>query len=296
MRTILMLALLLMGPAAARSQAPWLPESEQAELRKLIPQGVPFSENAKFYRLPQKFQSLYFLNGHQQRDILPVTIAQDPWRVSGGMHWADRRDWRNIVAMDIPKGKKISIWQRSVDAGAPGPVHKWEWAFPAGTLAYDVLIRTGRPPHRVFEVRVHERLDKGWDHGTTYRPAVELPADEPRRHTWGFATAVDGTVGTGPLNIRGAASWRVVEPIPANTPFEPRRAVAVDGGNLVPLKYVGAGTSCASCHQHAGARTGYGQALRGGDGRFSWHPWMADGRLDWRWPMEAWKPAIVAGR
>ena len=55
---------------------------------------------------------------------------------------------------------------------------------------------------------------------------------------------------------------------------------------LAGLEIEAAGRLIAEYYRRVcGQRTGYGAAIRGNDGRFTWHPWAADGTLDKRWPI-----------
>ena len=273
----------------ARAQAPWLPESEQKYLRALIPDGVPFSGRAKLYKIRQVYQSLYSVSGKERRDIVAVTAEDHPWKVSGGMHWTDSSEWRNATALDIPDGAKIVVWGQRIDAGAFVPVQKVFWQFPVGTIAYDVLIRRV-DPERVFEVRTHERTRGGWANAHTYRPDVSTDQSEKKTWRWQFSNNVIFGSFQQSVTIDAASRVKLVPPIPVGVKFVPRDDIPHDGGYLVPKDYVGTGTSCASCHSNSlvGHRTGYGTAIRGGDGRFSWHPFDDSGGIDWRWPVEEW--------
>ena len=287
MQKLFVLAAVLLMAGSGRAQAPWLPEAEQAALRALLPEGVPIPSTLKFYRLLQVYQSLYFLNGHEQRDIVPATDQKDPWRVSGGMHWTPAVQWRNATGLALPAGSRIQVYGEYVDAGAPGPVQKIMWRFPTGTVAYDVLIRRGSP-ERVFEVRTHARLKSGWGNAQKYRPAVAIPVMAPtERWEWSFTSTLFQNGFQVPFTIAAATSLKVVPPIPPGVRFEHRDDLPHDMGSLIPKDYIGTGTSCASCHNNTvvGHRTGYGTAVRGGDGRFTWHPFLPNGNLDGRWPL-----------
>lgn len=242
----------------------------------MLPAGVPVPRTLRFYRLPQVFQSLYTMNGGQPfRDIKAVTDEEDPWRVSGGMHHVDRRLWRNATGLALPHGEAISVWEEWQDVGAFGPVPKVRWRFPEGTQAWDVLIkRNDDGTEHVFEVRVHEKQAQGWDAGKTYRPEP-ASVGEPQGWTWSFprhgldadSTVLSGTFGGRPR-------------------FSERRSVVADDGRFVPQGYLGAGLRCNACHNRVGERTGYAVGRRGDDGRFSWHPFDANGKVDERWPMQ----------
>lgn len=276
--------------SAAQAQAPWLPEEEQAKVRGMLPDGVPFSDTARVYKLPQVFQSRFSYDFVEP--VLKIIAVDDkktehPWKVSGGMHFVPTDQWRNITALDLG-GKKIVTWREPQDAAAGVLVDKRIWKFPEGAIAYDILVR--RWPlgeERVFEVRIHERLKDGWGNAQTYRP--DVPADgQVRFRTWEFnPTLVFANLTESRVNIKASAKIVHVAPILGQVKFVDRKEVLNDD-YLIPKDYAGAGASCTACHSRnlVGQRTGYGTAVRGGDGRFTWHPWGADGGLDRRWPLE----------
>jgi len=290
MRSLLSAFLILASTLSAVAQAPWAPEADQAAVRKLLPEGVPFSDTARVYKLPQMFQSRYsIVNQGPVLEVLPVDDrkAEHPWKLSGGMHFVPTDQWRNITALDLG-GKKILTWREDQDAGAPVLVPKRLWKFPEGTLAYDILIR--RWPldeERVFEVRIHERLRDGWGNARTFRP--DVPAQGARKSwSWEFnPTLVFANLTESRVSIKAQAEVVHVEPIIKPVKFVDRKEVLNDD-YLIPKDYAGAGASCTACHSRnlVGQRTGYGTAVRGGDGRFTWHPWGADGSIDRRWPLE----------
>jgi hypothetical protein len=202
------------------------------------------------------------------------------------MHFVPSDQWRNVTALDL-QGKKILTWREPQDAGAPVLVDKRLWQFPEGTLAYDILVR--RWPlgeERVFEVRIHERLKDGWGNARTFRP--DIPAEGDRKQwTWSFnPTLVFANLTESRVSIKAQAEVIHVEPILKPVRFVDRREVLNDD-YLIPKDYAGAGASCTACHSKnlVGQRTGYGTAVRGGDGRFTWHPWTPEGNLDRRWPL-----------
>jgi hypothetical protein len=227
-----------------------------------------------FYKLPQRFQKLYTMNGGRPyRDILPVVSEEHPWHVSGGMHHVKRSDWRNATGLAIPDGAAIDLWEEWQDVGAFGPVPKVRWRFPEGTVAYDVLFKVDGNHEHVFEVRTSTKQAEGWDAGTTYRPEPEMVGEE-NGWTWGFpqhGLEADASVFAG----------RFV----ARPKFRESRKVVVDNGLFTPQGYLGAGMSCLACHRKVGELTGYAQGRRGDDGRFSWHPFDNAGKIDGRWPI-----------
>src|SRR5580765_2335013 len=119
---------------------PWLPKADQKKLLALMPKGVPVGKNLQFYKCDPVYQTMYTMNNGRSKfnDITPVDDV-DPWRVSGGMHHVDKKDWRNVTGLDLPGD--IVYWQEDTDVRAFSLVPKWRWQFPKGTLAYDVLLR-----------------------------------------------------------------------------------------------------------------------------------------------------------
>lgn len=290
MRSLYTALIILVLSLSAQAQAPWLPEADQAAVRKLLPEGIPFSDTARVYKLQQVFQSRYsIVNQGPVLEVLPVdpAKAEHPWKVSGGMHFVPSAEWRNVTALDLG-GKKILTWREAQDAGAPVLVDKRIWKFPEGALAYDILVR--RWPlgeERVFEVRIHERLKDGWGNARTFRP--DVPAQGVRKPwSWEFTpTLVFSNLTEQRVSIKAQTEVVHVEPILKPVKFVDRRDV-INDDYLIPKDYAGAGASCTACHSRnlVGQRTGYGTAVRGGDGRFTWHPWTPEGVLDERWPLE----------
>src|ERR1043166_6337643 len=164
---------------------PWLPKSEQKKIMAMMPKGVPIGKNLKFYKCDPVYQNMFTMNGGRSKFnvITPVTDV-DPWRVSGGMHFSDSKDWRNVTGLDLPD--KITYWQEDTDVRALSLVPKWRWAFPKGTLAYDVLIRIKDGKEHIFEVAIQEKREDDWDDGTVYRPEASTSKAEKKGWTWGF--------------------------------------------------------------------------------------------------------------
>jgi hypothetical protein len=255
-----------------KATGPWLPQKEQMRLRSLLPFGVPVSQNLMFYKLPQKYQQLDQMYNTPRNILLPALNEEHPWMVSGGMHFATKgQDWDNATAFDIPENEKIEVWSELTYAGAPNLVPKTRWKFPDGTLAYDVLLNKRG---KVFEVRVHEKVNGEWDGGTVYRPKVERNGLFKKRKDWSFRDF-----------SASATYFEVPEIKEEDVEFAPTRAVMNDGGHFIPQNYFGTGVSCNTCHSKVGVRLGYGPARRGDDGRFSWHPFDDSGRIDSRWPI-----------
>lgn len=259
---------------------PWLPKADQAKLLTLMPEGVPIGKNLKFYKSEPVYQKMYTMNNGRSKfnDVTPIDDV-NPWRVSGGMHHVDRKEWRNVTGLDLPG--PIVYWQEDTDVRAFSLVPKWRWQFPTGTVAYDVLLRVKDGKEHIFEVRVHEKREEDWDEGTTYRPIASTDNAERSEWTWEFA-------GEG---LSGSA-FTYTTKIDRKAKFAATRKVVVDDGDFTPPDYVGAGMSCNACHARVGQLYDvpgriYREARRGDDGRFSWHPFGSNGEIDQRWPLKA---------
>lgn len=272
----------LASPVGEESSGPWLAAAEQKRLRKLLRElDVPASDRLKFYKTEPVFQKMYTMNNGRSKfnDITPSEDAH-PWQVSGGMHHVDKTKWRNVTGLDLPS--RIIYWQEDTDVRAFSLVPKWRWKFPTGTMAYDVLIRCQDGEDKnIFEVRVHEKRETDWDDGTVYRPKVSVDAGERGEYTWEFSD----------VGIAAHSVAYTVASISPKVPFTPTRTLAVSNDFTPPL-YVGAGVACNSCHSKVGQLLNvpgriYREAQRGDDGRFSWHPFDANGKIDTRWPIAA---------
>jgi hypothetical protein len=283
---LLALVLLVLFSARALAQedgGPWLSEAEHKKILAMMPKGVPVGKNLKFYKLQPVYQKMYTMNNGRSKfnDITPIEDV-NPWRVSGGLHHVDAKEWRNITGLELPDSSKIEYWQEDCDVRAFSLVPKWRWRFPKGTLAYDVLVRIRDGQEHIFEVRVQEKLDDAWDDGTIYRPKSSLDRAEKSSWTWEFAS-ID----------RPAHSVTYTTKIDPKAWFGPTRKVIVDDGTFTPPGYVGTGVSCNACHSRVGELYDvpgqiYREARRGDDGRFSWHPFSDSGGIDQRWPLQ-WK-------
>lgn len=276
----LVLTLTFAPPAFAQEDTPWLSQAEHKKLLALIPKGVPVGKNLKFYKLRSVYQKMYTMNNGQSRinEITPIDDV-DPWRVSGGMHHVEQKEWRNVTGLDLPG--KIEYWQEDTDVRAFALVPKWRWQFPKGTLAYDILLRVKDGKEHIFEVRIQEKLADGWDDGAIYRPKVSI--EKAERNTWTWEIASEG--------LKGASATYTTK-IDAKSAFVPTRTLAIDDGDFTPPGYVGTGMSCNSCHSRVGQLYDvpgriYREARRGDDGRFSWHPFSDSGGIDDRWPLKA---------
>lgn len=279
---VIAFALFLVVAASGFSQednGPWLSKAEHAKVLALMPKGVPVGKNLKFYRLDPVYQKMYTMNNGRSKfnDITPIDDAH-PWKVSGGMHHVDQKEWRNVTGLDLPG--PIVYWQEDTDVRAFSLVPKWRWQFPKGTLAYDVLLRIKDGKEHVFEVRVHEKREDDWDDGTIYRP--EVKDDKAEKYAWTWAFPSEG------LEASATTYTAKIDP-KAN--FVPTRKLVIDDGDFTPPNYAGTGMSCNACHSRVGQLYDvpgriYREARRGDDGRFSWHPFSTGGGIDQRWPLK----------
>lgn len=286
--TLLAFAILLafVTVSFAQDNGPWLPKAEQQKILAMMPKGVPVGKNLKFYKCDSVYQNMYTMNGGRSKFnvITPVTDV-DPWRVSGGMHHVDAKEWRNVTGLDLPG--KIVYWQEDTDVRAFSLVPKWRWQFPKGTLAYDVLIRLKDGKEHIFEVRVQQKRDDDWDEGTVYRPDVSI--DKAERHTWTWDFPKEG------LEASAISYTTKIDP---KVSFTANRKLVIDDGKFTPPNYAGAGMSCNACHARVGQLYDvpgriYREARRGDDGRFSWHPFSESGEIDTRWPIEPSNGATI---
>ncbi|MSQ94206.1 MAG: hypothetical protein EXR98_06580 [Gemmataceae bacterium] len=277
-------ALLLGLAASAPAQddgGPWLPKAEQKKLLALMPKGVPLGKNLKFYYSAPVYQNMFTMNnGRSKFNVITPITDVDPWRVSGGMHHVDKKDWRNVTGLDLPG--PIVYWQEDTDVRAFALVPKWRWQFPTGTLAYDVLLRVKDGKEHIFEVRVQEKRETDWDDGTIYRPKASTDKADRYSWTWDFSGS----------DLKGGSSITYQGKIDPKARFVPTRTLVTDGGNFTPPNYVGTGMSCNTCHSGVGELYDtpgriYREARRGDDGRFSWHPFTDGGDIDERWPLKA---------
>jgi hypothetical protein len=263
---------------AQDDNGPWLPKAEQKKVLDMMPKGVPVGKNLKFYQCEPVYQNMFTMdNGRSRFNVITPVTDVDPWRVSGGMHFSKQKDWRNVTGLDLPD--KIVYWQEDTDVRAFSLVPKWRWQFPKGTLAYDVLIRIKDGKEHIFEVRIHEKEEDGWDAGTVYRPEASTDKAEKKAWTWAFSK-------------EGLDAYAVVHhgKIDPKAKFVRTRQLVVDD-DFTPPDYVGTGMTCNSCHSRVGELYDvpgriYREARRGDDGRFSWHPFSDSGNIDERWPVK----------
>lgn len=258
---------------------PWLSRVETKKIKALWPKGVPYPNNLKFYSLRPVYQNMYTMNNGRSK-FTDVTYRDEPhpWQVSGGMHHIDKKHWRNVTGLALTG--PIRYWMEDTDVRAFALVPKHRWSFPKGTLAYDVLLRRDGDKEHIFEVRVQEKFDNGWDDGTIYRPQTG-DAKEVYKYRWEFTNE----------GLSAVSTVRTVDRISRAAKFVPTKTVVSDGGDFVPPGYVGAGLSCNACHSRVGQLYDvpgqiYREARRGDDGRFSWHPFDASGNVDSRWPLD----------
>src|SRR5437870_9279269 len=104
-QSILVLAVLMTLCAASFGQddaGPWLPKAEQKKVLAMMPKGVPIGKNLKFYKSDPVYQNMYTMNGGRSKfNVITPIDDVDPWRVSGGMHHVDKKDWRNVTGLDL---------------------------------------------------------------------------------------------------------------------------------------------------------------------------------------------------
>jgi len=194
----LFLALILgQAPVPVPENTPWLSAEEHRRMKAYWPKEVPWGNELRFYSLAPRYQNLYTMNNgtFKGRDIDPLHHEFHPFIVSGGMADIDPATWRSIKGLDIPKGKKIEVWEENVDVRAFALVPRWRWRFPAGTIAYDVLFRVEEKGWSIFEVRTQTKTDTEWSDSDTWRPGPQ-----------GWKVSRDLTAENSPPGYRGAGA------------------------------------------------------------------------------------------
>lgn len=183
---------ILLVAASANGQSIWEPDHEQAALAAAWPTSdVPVP---RFYVKAKYSQRLTITNERDQ--TIPYHIdspdlgrfnpnALFPWAVPGGLHNAV--GWRNRVGVVFPKvasdgprrpavgGQsdtgRIVIWSERVDAGAERKQVQYRWAFPEGTVFYDVL----HTREAIFEIRTRTKRAGEWVPAVPYRDKAYFP-------------------------------------------------------------------------------------------------------------------------
>jgi hypothetical protein len=300
MRRMSGLFALLVCTSFISAQAPWLSSKEQEHLKSLWPKGIELPTNIKFYDLPQVYQSRFILNDTPTLRIEPANTPVDgkvntnllhPWAVSGGMQFADKKDWRSAKAIALPETNPyIYYWYERSTAPLAGRtlIPSVEWRFPKGTRFFDMLIRVknGKDSH-VFELREQEKRDGDWDDGTMYRPFASLTSapdgSDLTRDGWWNERFVEHKMPKASFRYYLTSSLLNLE----NPTFSPSRLLVTDENEFAPKGYYGTGMACNTCHKRAGRGTSYGAEVRGRDGRFSWHPFSADNQyVNTSWPLK----------
>ena len=121
-----------------------------------------------------------------------------------------------------------------------------------------------------------------WKEDADVRAFAEVP-----RWRWQFP---EGTVAYDVLLNRDGKHFEIRTQTKKDSDWQ-TKVIHKDAG-AAPAGYVGLNQSCASCHDQA-----YGQIVNvenriyrrvrwGSDGRYSWRPFMEDGTIDARWPVD----------
>ena len=284
------------------AQSPWLPRAEHEHIWKLWPDGVPYADGLGFYSLPRASQRLAKTNEQPSRGFHSGSgiNLEFPYIGSGGMDWAENGTWRNVTGLAIPKGQKIAVTVQSKpvlnEYGYFQTEQAMFWAFPAGTQAYDVLLRRHRDgTEHIFNVRVRTKIDaERWDDGASYFP--EIATEKTVTYTTIGNARTRDVLGLQRLAYRVAE----IAPLPIRR-YRFREATIAynDGGNFFPPGFKGTGATCSKCHVTgmAGESAPYaGPELRGRDTVFSWYPVRVESidngaefytpSLDYRWPIK----------
>jgi hypothetical protein len=292
------LLIVLLASTITYAQAPWLVQKDQARLKSLWPEEVPWPETMKFYKLPMAQQRIKILDdrSYYAFHLTDKDEEKEIWTVSGGLHSSPRSEWGNVTGLAIPKGKKIKIWigQRAIPRTGQ-LLDSLEWEFPTGTVAVDVLIRIKPKQQYVFELRMRTKKQGGWD-SIAYRP-YEIPKNAVKKSLY-------SELPNGHLNALKITDpkvvytfWQVKEILPSK--LMPNSKLLRDDSGFLPKHYYGPGLSCKACHNRAGDAVDYGVGcVPGKDTVLSWRPNTeatvnnqligVNPAIDGRWPVE-WK-------
>lgn len=226
---------------------PWLTTKQHDIIKSYWPKNVPWSPTLKFYNLAPRYQNLYTMNNgtFKGRNIDPLHDEFHPFLVSGGMANIDSSTWRSIKGLDVPKGKKIEVYEELVDVRAFALVPRYAWRFPTGTIAYDSLWRVKDDHWSIFEVRTRTKNDQGEWEGDTWRPG-------PKGKNWKITREL--TANNAPPGYKGATA--------SCNSCHSRTAEIVSVPGRIYLR-----------------------SRWGSDGVFSWRGFNEQGQLDYRWPI-----------
>ncbi len=275
----------LPAPADANRYAtgPWLPQAEQEKVKALWPEGVPFPDTLKFYKLRPASQRVASFNSpgqnNNRRFVVPTVGAENanrdfPWIGSGGMDWAKPGTWRNVTGMALPRGSKIQWWLAQMplknsfgNIQMEGAMH---WEFPTGTQMFDVLVRKNDDgTEHVFTVRRRVKEAKGWDDGTSYFPDVAVKEHASYKSAGNHRTK--NVLGVEEITYRVGLLGKLR---PERVKFKESTTQLTDEGHFFPPGFKGTGMTCNKCHNggaHESKDYG-GPLLRGKDTVFSWYP------------------------
>lgn len=167
MKTLSFLAFFTLAALSSAQESPWISKEETANIKARWPKNVPYGK-LRFYRLDPLYQEMYSMRSVPYNDATPLKDHSANLAVSGGM---DRvhGPWRSVKGMDLPG--KIKVWKENADVRAFVLVPRWRWAFPEGTVAYDVLFNA---EWEIFEVRTQTKEQDEW-RTKVYKNLAKVP-------------------------------------------------------------------------------------------------------------------------
>lgn len=241
------------------------------------PEGVPWIEGLKEYAPSQYSQRILESNGRDsnllwhvsQDDNRPPVYVVNPnkgfWQRAGGLP----SNCHSRFFVYTPPGKEIVAQTLYVPLPSPAPSRvfpKVHWWHPDGTVLVDQMIG---PDGKTFEVRMRKKVNGQWQNFRyTPQPEPDIP-----HVTENYAATNTGYIEL--LRIdRIDYKTRKFPRLSRIFGRAPLQITYTDGDVLVPANYVGPGVHCNDCHSHSGSAV-YGIGLRGGgDGDFSFSPFV----------------------
>jgi hypothetical protein len=302
-------------------RGPWLPDAEQAKIKAMWPEGVPFPATLKFYKLPRASQEVSVTNDQVNYNFHYASgdnvNLRYPYVGSGGFDFVEDGTARNVTGMAIPAGSRIKVWTQRKPVFAGSDRYGWLfgdngfqrevslfWAFPSDTQVFDVLIRKNADgTEHIFSVRRRTKPDGVWDDGSSFFPDVPIKRESV---TWLDLTAKKNLATARNIFGMDQVTFTVAEtePIKGKPKFKGYKNTVglTDGGHFTPPGFVGAGVTCNKCHGVVslqtmmathGEKSPYGgPALAGSDSVYSWYPVLQSQfgayqpAMDNRWPIE----------
>lgn len=240
-------------------------------IEKILPSNATATDIRRVLRGPEVQRSAPF---PERSSVDDEPLATGPWQeVIKGLKWYDKAKYVQVISIsdgqDSNELYRLDQDWNLTNSYRPNPNRLFPWAVSGGM---ENLTGWRSRAAVLIPGKVRVRLER-----------VEAGA---RRllpmYRWSFP---DGTVFADVLSN-------------GDKVFEVRTRKKVDGEwksrvawrdlDAAPQGFHGAGKSCASCHEHAGAQQGYGIRVRGSDETFSWTPFK-DGSFVLNrdeWPLE----------